>query len=136
MLISRNQVNLTIFIGGLVVVAVIGAVFAVFPTYRMLDGNNMRRPIWNPPQIVIREALQGLTPDDVARAGQAPRQKAFVDKLRKPIIYQPRPCWLGSPKLEPNKPARGRIYPTNSLLYVFLGSIAAYVLLLKRLGIL
>jgi|688.fasta_scaffold08585_6 hypothetical protein len=136
MLISRNQVNLTVFIGGLAIVVVFGTVFAVFPTYRMLDGSSVRRPIWNPPQIVIREALQGLTPDDLARAEQDPRQKALVDKLRKPIIYQPGPCWLGSPKLEPNKPARGRIYPTNSLLYVLLGSIAAYVLLLKRLGIL
>lgn len=128
--------NLTIFIGGLAIVVVIGAVFAVFPTYRMLDGSNVRRPIWNPPQIVVREALQGLTPDDVARAEQDPRQKTIVDKLKKPIIYQPSPSWLGWPKLDPNKPARGRIYPTNSLLYVFLGSIAGYILLLKRRGIL
>ncbi len=125
-----------VLFGGLVPVLVACALFILFPMYQLLDRSVVRRPIWDPPRIVVREALQGLTVEDVGRMEQDPRQREFVEKLKKPIIFEPQPSWLGRRKHDPNKPAPGRQYPPNGLLYLCVGTIVLYVYALKYRGIL
>ncbi len=131
-----NQMDAAVLFGGLVLVLAVGAVFLLFPMYQLLDTTVVRRPIWDPPRVVVRESLQGLRPEDVARLEQDPRQREFLEKLKKPIVFEPKPSWLGRRKRDPNKPITGRQYPPNGLLYVFVGSVAIYVYALKYRGIL
>ncbi len=131
-----NRIDAAVLFGGLLPVLVVCALFILFPMYQLLDMSVVRRPIWNPPRIVVREALQGLTVEDVARLEQAPRQREFVEQLKRPIFFEPKPSWLGHRKPDPNKPARGRPYPPNGLLYLCVGSIALYVYALKYRGVL
>lgn len=137
MLTNRSdRIDKAILFGGLLPVLVAGALFLIFPMYQLLDSSVVRRPIWDPPSIVVRNALQGLTPEDVARMEQDHRQREVLEGLKKPIIFEPEPSWLGRRKHDPNRPVTGRQYPPNSLLYVFVGSVMLYVLALKHRGIL
>lgn len=133
---KSNRIDAAILLGGLVPVFAACALFVIFPMYQLLDSSVVRRPVWDPPRIVVREAFQGFTPDDLARLEQDPRQREFLDKLRRPIVFEPKPSWLGYRKIDKNKPAPGRAYPPNGLLYLCVGTIALYVYALKYRGIL
>jgi hypothetical protein len=136
MTMKMNAGEATLVFGGLAIVILAGICFAIFPLYRNLDTSSVRRPVWNPPAIVIRKPGQGLNPADLARLEQDPRQGEFVKLIKEGIIYRPPPSWLGFRKFEPNEPVRGRQFPTNSLLYLFVGSGVGYYYLLKHRGIL
>lgn len=131
-----NRIDAAVLFGGLLPVLIAGALFVLFPMYQLLDMSVVRRPVWDPPRIVVRESLQGLKPEDVARLEQDPRQREFLEKLKQPIVFEPKPSWLGHRKHDPNKPITGRQYPPNSLLYLLIGSVAIYVFALKYRGIL
>ncbi len=133
---KSNRIDAAILFGGLVPVLIACALFILFPMYQLLDMSVVRRPVWNPPRIVVREAFQDLTPEDIARMERDPRQREFVEGLKKPIIFEPKPSWLGYRKRDPNRPLRGPQYPPNGLLYFFLGSVALYACALKYRGIL
>jgi hypothetical protein len=133
---TMNGTDAAIVFGGLVVVAGAGMLFLLFPMYQLLDTTSVRKPIWNPPAIVIREPGQGLKPEDIARLDKDPRQKELLKGIKDGITYQPSPSWLGYPKTDVNKPIRvGRRFPTNGLLYVFVASVAGYVFALRQRGI-
>lgn len=131
-----NRIDALIVFGGLTLVIIAGALLIAFPMYRLLDLSVVRRPFWDPPKIVVREAGQGLTPEDIARLEQDLRQKEIIEKLKEPIIFWPSPSWLGHEKIDPNQPPRGRRFPPNGLLYLFIGSVGVYIYALKYRGIL
>ncbi|MDX1929617.1 MAG: hypothetical protein SFV81_24025 [Pirellulaceae bacterium] len=133
---KSNLMDAVVLFGGLLSVLVVGAAFVLFPMYQLLDMTVVRRPIWDPPRVVVRESLQGLRPEDVARLEQVPQQRVFLEKLKKPIIFEPKPSWLGYRKPDPNKPVTGRQYPPNRMLHLLIGSVAIYVYALKYRGIL
>lgn len=128
--------NALIVFGGLLSVGVVIGLFACFPMYQLLDRRIVCRPIWDPPRVVVRQALQGFTAEALAQSEKDPRQKELVDQLRQPLVFEPRPSWLGHPQVEPGKSVSGRRYPSNSLLYLAIGAVILYVVCLKRQGIL
>ncbi|MCC6512293.1 MAG: hypothetical protein IT423_24560 [Pirellulaceae bacterium] len=136
---NENRLDAWIVFGGLALVVSVGVPFVAIPTYQLLDGRVVHGFYWAPPQIVVREAgygLDRLTPQDLARLEQDPRQRELLEKRRKPIIYQPSPSWLGMPERKVNQPARGRPFPTNKLLHLLVVTITAYVYALKYRGML
>lgn len=133
---KSDRMDAVVLFGGLLPVFVAGAVFVLFPMYRLLDMTVVRRAVWDPPRVVVRESLQGLQPEDVARLRQNPQHRVFLEKLKKPIIFEPKPSWLGYRKPDPNKPVTGRQYPPNRMLHLLIGSVVIYVYALKYRGIL
>lgn len=74
--------------------------------------------------------------EDIARLEQAPRQAELLKGLNEGITYCPKPSWPGYRKIDMNRPVRmGRRFPTNSLLCVFVATIAGYACALKHRGI-
>lgn len=117
--------------GGLLLVIVSGALFVIFPTWKLLDGTSVYRPFWNPPEVVIRK---GLNEEELARLEPDDERRLALDDLRKPIVFRPAPSWLGHRKADPNRPPRGRPFPTNKLLYLFLLTTIGYVWAMRRRG--
>jgi hypothetical protein len=130
-----TAVDAAIIFGGLAIIIVSGILFAAFPMYQLLDNSIVRRPLWNPPSVIIREPGQGLTPEDIARLEQDPRQRELLQGLKDGMTYQPLPSWLGFHRVEVNQPLRGRRLPSNGLLYVFLGSVIGSISALRYRGI-
>lgn len=129
---SGNFIDRAIIFGGFTLVLVSGFLFFAFPLYRLLDMSSVRRPIWDPPEVVVRQPGHGMSPEDIARLERDPSQQSFLEMIKKPIVYRPNPSWLGYRKYDPNRPAPGRAYPTNGLLYLFVGSTVLYVWFLKN----
>lgn len=119
--------------GGLFLVIATGVAFAIFPLWQLLDGSSVRRPLWNGPEVVIR---QGLSVEELAKREPDPERRLALEELKKEIVFRPSPNWLGHSKPDPNKPLPGRRFPSNALLYLFLLTTAGYFFALRRKGIL
>jgi hypothetical protein len=119
--------------GGLFLVVATGTLFAVYPLWQLLDGTSVRRPLWNPPEVVVRK---GKSPEELARLEPDAERRLLLDDLKKDIVFRPSPNWLGHARPDPDKPPPGRQFPTNALLYLFLFTTVGYFFALRRKGIL
>jgi len=102
-----SNTDKAIVFGGPVIILAFGLAFALFPMYQLLDGSVVHRPFWDPPEQKVREAFQGLTLQDIERLKQDPRQQEYLVSLAKPIVFRPKPSWIGYEKIDPNKSVRG-----------------------------
>ncbi len=116
-----------LLLAGFTEVVLVVAIWICFPLYSDLKGNYVRRPIWAPLQIPIGHDYDRLSQEDIDRLSQIPGQREILESMKNsPRSFSATPIWIGN-RYGP---------PKNFLSFLAFASIAGYLYILRRVGIL